>query len=358
MKEPAQDGQYTEVCFNTNVPGNAENQEESCTPDDGSSSQKGESEISVHESNEANNESQPASLLGNSLTGLTRPLRIDPIGDALANLTRPLRIDPIGDALANLTRPLHIDPIGDALANLTRPLRIDPIGDALANLSRPPRIDPIGDVLANLSRPLRIDPIGDALANLGLGLSVHSAPRILKPTSVRKLIVPEIPDLTTSNQDITEQWPDTDHLDPADSISVEEKQYWLTQFDALVKDEGLRRFCRSLFASAHYSLAVQKACTYMHNTVREKSGRFDKDGADLMMAVFSPNKPLLRLNDLETISDKNEQQGYMFLLAGAMTGIRNPRSHEHDHEDSPEEALEMIVLVNHLMRMLDKSSSP
>ena len=354
MKEPAQDGQYTEECCNTNVLGNAEDQEESCTPDDGSRSHEGESEISVHESNEATNASQPASLLGNSLTGLNRPLGARPLGDALANLNRPLRINLLGDALANLNRPLRINLLGDALANLNRPLRINLLGDALANLNRPLRIDPLGDALANLNRPLRIDPLGDALANWSLGLSVHSAPRIVKPTCVRKLIVPESSDLATPDQDITEQWSEPDHVATADPISVEEKQYWLTQFDALVRDEGLRRFCRSLFAGAHYSLAVQRACTYMHNTVRERSGRFDKDGADLMMAVFSPNKPLLRLNDLETISDRNEQQGYMFLLAGAMTGIRNPRAHEHDHEDSPEEALEMLVLVNHLISTLRK----
>ena len=358
MKEPAQDGQYTEECFNTTVLGNAEDQDESCTPDDGSRSHERESEISVHESNEATNAWQPASLLGNSLTGLNRPLGARPLGDALANLNRPLRIDLLGDALANLNRPLRIGLLGDALANLNRPLRIGLLGDALANLNRPLRIDLLGDALANLNRPLRIDLLGDALANLSLGPSVHSAPRIVKPTCVRKLIVPESSELATPDQEITEQWSEPDHVATADPISVEEKQYWLTQFDALVRDEGLRMFCRNLFAGAHYSLAVQRACTYMHNTVRERSGLFDKDGADLMMAVFSPNKPLLRLNDLETISDRNEQQGYMFLLAGAMTGIRNPRAHEHDHEDSPEEALEMLVLVNHLMRILDKSSSP
>ena len=128
------------------------------------------------------------------------------------------------------------------------------------------------------------------------------------------------------------------------------------QFDALVQDNGLHRFCRKLFADGHYALAVQRACTYIHNVVREKSTRYDKDGADLMMAVFSPNDPTLRLNQLATPSDRNEQQGYMFILAGTMTGIRNPRSHEHDLEDSPEEALEILVLINHLMRRLNNSS--
>ena len=37
----------------------------------------------------------------------------------------------------------------------------------------------------------------------------------------------------------------------------------------------------------------------------------------------------------------------------AMTGIRNPRAHESQLADTPESALEMIVLANHLMRKLD-----
>lgn len=39
----------------------------------------------------------------------------------------------------------------------------------------------------------------------------------------------------------------------------------------------------------------------------------------------------------------------------AMTGIRNPRAHESQLVDTPESALEMIVLANHLMRKLDRA---
>ena len=71
-----------------------------------------------------------------------------------------------------------------------------------------------------------------------------------------------------------------------------------------------------------------------------------------MRKAFSADDPTLRLNKLQSQSDKDEQRGYMELYAGSMMGIRNPRAHEHELEDSPEEALEMLIFANHLMRKL------
>jgi len=90
--------------------------------------------------------------------------------------------------------------------------------------------------------------------------------------------------------------------------------------------------------------------------VREKSGQAEKDGADLMRFVLSADKPVLKLNELQTRSDRNEQTGYMHMLAGAMIGIRNPRSHEHDLVDRPEEALEMLAMANHFIRKLNRAT--
>jgi len=71
-----------------------------------------------------------------------------------------------------------------------------------------------------------------------------------------------------------------------------------------------------------------------------------------MAHVFSPAKPILRVNDLKTQSKQDQQQGYMQILQGLMTGIRNPRAHEHQYLDEPEVALEILGLCNHLARVI------
>ncbi len=72
-----------------------------------------------------------------------------------------------------------------------------------------------------------------------------------------------------------------------------------------------------------------------------------------MRTAFSANDPVLGLNNLSSRSEKDEQRGYMDIFAGAMTGIRNPRAHDHELNDDPKVALDLLVLANHLMDKLN-----
>jgi len=66
--------------------------------------------------------------------------------------------------------------------------------------------------------------------------------------------------------------------------------------------------------------------------------------------AFSPNGTTLKLNGLTSESEKNVQAGYQRIFAGSMLGIRNPTAHENGWITDAEEALETIVLAQHLLR--------
>ena len=100
----------------------------------------------------------------------------------------------------------------------------------------------------------------------------------------------------------------------------------LDQFDELVTNQPLRVVTRELFANRHYSQAVLDAFKFVNNAVKDKSGVNDRDGADLMRYVFSEKNPVLRLTPMKSRSQKDEHNGYRDIFAGAMIGIRNPRS--------------------------------
>jgi uncharacterized protein (TIGR02391 family) len=109
-----------------------------------------------------------------------------------------------------------------------------------------------------------------------------------------------------------------------------------------------------LFEHGHYANAVEDACKILDGLVKLRSGRSDKSGTELMLGVFSPKKPVLKFNDLQTESDKSEQQGMMYLYAGAMLALRNPRAHGLLRDDA-ESALEYIAFVNLLAKTLDRA---
>ena len=119
--------------------------------------------------------------------------------------------------------------------------------------------------------------------------------------------------------------------------------------DELVTEPELREEVRQLYLDGHYSQAVEEGFKFLNNLVRRRTGS-SADGAPLMTTAFSPTGPLLKLNELKTTSQKDQQQGYMRMLEGAMIGVRNPRAHDHRHFDEPRNALELLAFCNHLVR--------
>ncbi len=128
----------------------------------------------------------------------------------------------------------------------------------------------------------------------------------------------------------------------------------LVLYDELISERGLRTATRSLYSDRHYAQAVEEACKFFSHTVKARSGE-KLDGVELVQRAFSEKSPVLRINRLSTESERNEQSGYQMIMTGLMRGIRNPRAHEPQHRDDSARALELIVLVNHLLQVVARS---
>jgi uncharacterized protein (TIGR02391 family) len=107
----------------------------------------------------------------------------------------------------------------------------------------------------------------------------------------------------------------------------------------------------SHYASGHYSSAVHRAYEALIVAVRDKAGRPDLDGRDLMFQAFNEQNPILHISD-----DPAIQEGYKFLFAGAIGAIRNPQAHTTEESLSQEEAIEMLTVCTHLFRVLESST--
>lgn len=129
----------------------------------------------------------------------------------------------------------------------------------------------------------------------------------------------------------------------------------ITIFSQSVVEKEIVDVSRDLFASGFYNQAVAEAFKAVDNYVRDKTELSSKNGSALMENAFSPKKPKLIWSERKTTSEKNEQEGYQRLFAGAMLAIRNPTTHEFDWVDSPDLALELLVFAQHLMRKAKES---
>ena len=104
------------------------------------------------------------------------------------------------------------------------------------------------------------------------------------------------------------------------------------------------------FIRGEFDGAAFHAMKAVEVSVRSAAGLGDElVGVALMRKAFSPeNGPL---TDME--SEKGERQGRMDFFAGAIGSYKNPHSHRDVNLDDPKEALEIVYLANHLLRIVD-----
>ena len=112
---------------------------------------------------------------------------------------------------------------------------------------------------------------------------------------------------------------------------------------------------RSHFSRGAYFHAVFECCKAFDSVVRNNSG-IGKSGQTLMSDALSLNGPI-KLNSQQKQSEKDEQQGIMYLCMGLMNAVRNPQAHEPELHwpMSREDALDVLALVSFLFRKLERA---
>ncbi|GLK83678.1 TIGR02391 family protein [Ancylobacter defluvii] len=121
-------------------------------------------------------------------------------------------------------------------------------------------------------------------------------------------------------------------------------------FAKTITEPEINNVSRDLFASGHYSLAVQEAYKAIEKFIQEKTKSTGLSGTQLMQNVFSVSSPKLAWSKRSIPSQEDEHKGYQFLYSGAMLGIRNPVVHEFNWIDNEEVALELLLFAQHLLR--------
>ncbi|NLH45300.1 MAG: TIGR02391 family protein [Acholeplasmataceae bacterium] len=118
-------------------------------------------------------------------------------------------------------------------------------------------------------------------------------------------------------------------------------------------DVELWNIIKKNYEAENYSGSILDAIFRLTDIIRNKTG-LEGDGASLIGQAFGGDNPRIKLNKLQTDSEKDVQKGIQEILRGIYTSIRNPRSHDAIH-DKKAESDAIILFINYLLNLIDQS---
>jgi len=139
-------------------------------------------------------------------------------------------------------------------------------------------------------------------------------------------------------------------------LQVPEAQVSVHPFDERNIHPNISKVSLKLFDNGHYSQSTFEAFKYLDLHVKKLS-EINESGFKLMMTAFAEANPKIKLTDLITVSDIDEQIGFRFIFAGVMSAIRNPRGHDIK-TDPIHRCLDHLSLASVLLRRIEERKEP
>jgi uncharacterized protein (TIGR02391 family) len=123
------------------------------------------------------------------------------------------------------------------------------------------------------------------------------------------------------------------------------------RIDPKMLSERFRGKVWSAFIRGHFDVAASIAMKEVEVAVREAAGyRNDKYGVQMMRDAFHANTGPLS----DQAAEPAEREARSALFAGAIGVHKNPLSHRNVPLDDASEAVEVVLLANHLIRIVER----
>lgn len=121
----------------------------------------------------------------------------------------------------------------------------------------------------------------------------------------------------------------------------------------------IEKTSKELYLDGHYSDAACDAFIEINDRVKKLFSILHPqekvpDGDAVMKTVFSAKSPIIEICDQSNTTGINIQKGYMEMLSGAISALRNPKAHANITITS-EEAMRQIIFASMLMYKIDEA---